>query len=401
MAPLDGARLEPSAVGTERALVGGRTTALAEEPPAPPAPPMEVTFEPAPNALDVRPDTPVGISLRNGRLTSMSVISPSGPVPGAFSGGRFTPAAPLGFGQTYTVSGTAVSAAGDTEALRSTFTTLVPAAEISADIMPWEGEVMGVGMPVIVTFTSAVPATDRAALAARFAVSSAPAAVEGAWRWLDETTMHWRPRTYWPAGSLVSVTANVAGHAVGEEWFTAPLSRSFTIGADHRITIDATTHQMVAYENGQPVRIMPISTGKDAYPTASGIDLIMEKHSVFEMDSSSVGIGGSEAYLVTVADAQRLTNSGTFIHAAPWNGQLGEANLSHGCVNASNEDAAWMMEFTLDRRPGRDHRHARAGELGQRLGRLERPLRPVGGHRPRLTPTPEAGCRPRPGPLPG
>jgi lipoprotein-anchoring transpeptidase ErfK/SrfK len=48
-----------------------------------------------------------------------------------------------------------------------------------------------------------------------------------------------------------------------------------------------------------------------------------------------------------VDDAQRLTNSGTFLHAAPWNGSLGEANLSHGCINASNEDAQWMMDFTL------------------------------------------------------
>jgi lipoprotein-anchoring transpeptidase ErfK/SrfK len=230
--------------------------------------------------------------------------------------------------------------------VRSTFSTLVPAAEISAEIYPSEGELVGIGMPVIVVFSSPVPLAARATLAARFAVSSVPA-VEGGWRWLDETTMHWRPRVYWPAGTQVNVTANVAGSAVGDEWFTAPLSRSFAIGAHHRVTIDAATHQMVAYENGQPIRIMPISTGSDAYPTASGIDLIMEKHSLFEMDSSSVGITGSDAYLVTVADAQRLTYSGTFLHAAPWNTQLGQANTSHGCVNASEADAAWMMEFTL------------------------------------------------------
>ena len=65
------------------------------------------------------------------------------------------------------------------------------------------------------------------------------------------------------------------------------------------------------------------------------------------VDSTSVGIYGADAHNVVVEDAQRPTNSGTFIHAAPWNNSLGEANLSHGCINASNEDAQWMMDFTL------------------------------------------------------
>ena len=312
--------------------------------PAVPAP--TVAFDPAPGAQGIRPDNPVRVTVENGRLTSMTVTSPSGPVPGTFAGGLFTPAQPLEFGQTYTVSATAESRAGESTAVRSLFTTIVPAAEISAEVYPFEGDVVGVGMPVIVTFSSPVPAEARPALTARFAVSSVPA-VEGSWRWLNDSTMHWRPRTYWPAGTAVSVTGGVAGHGVGDEWFTTSVAQSFAIGPDHRITIDATTHQMVAYENGQPIRTMPISTGSDAYPTASGVDLIMEKYDEFEMDSSSVGITGSEAYLVTVAHAQRLTYSGTFLHAAPWNSQLGSANTSHGCINASDEDAAWMMAFTL------------------------------------------------------
>lgn len=40
------------------------------------------------------------------------------------------------------------------------------------------------------------------------------------------------------------------------------------------------------------------------------------------VDSTSVGIYGADAHNVVVADAQRLTNSGTFIHAAPWNNLL-------------------------------------------------------------------------------
>ncbi|MPY91661.1 MAG: L,D-transpeptidase family protein [Acidimicrobiia bacterium] len=316
-------------------------------PPTTTAPPsMSVSFEPPPNATGVRPDSPIIVLARHGELTSMSVVSPSGPVEGNYADGAFSPGRALEFGQTYTVTATARPWSGEPVTVRSVFSTLTPVAEITADIYPTDGEVVGIGMPVIVTFSSAVPAGARPGVTALFTVAAAPA-VEGAWRWVDDTTMHWRPRTYWPAGTTVTVTGHLTGHAVGDEWFLASPTQTYAIGPAHRITIDAAAHQMVAYENEQPIRTMPISTGKDAYPTASGVDLIMEKHSSFEMDSSSVGIGGSEAYLVTVADAQRLTYSGTFLHAAPWNTQLGQANTSHGCVNASEADAAWMMEFTL------------------------------------------------------
>ena len=111
------------------------------------------------------------------------------------------------------------------------------------------------------------------------------------------------------------------------------------------MVVDSASHQMLAMQNGRPIRQMPISTGRDAYPTASGIDLIMEKWATFEMDSTSVGITGADAYHLVVDNALRITNSGTFIHAAPWNGLLGEANTSHGCINASSSDAAWLMAF--------------------------------------------------------
>src|SRR5215213_1284399 len=90
--------------GPERAAAGRPepvSPATVAEPQEPPAPTMTVSFEPAPNASDVRPDTPVRVEVAHGRLTSMAVTSSSGPVPGAFASGTFTPAQPLGFGQPY------------------------------------------------------------------------------------------------------------------------------------------------------------------------------------------------------------------------------------------------------------------------------------------------------------
>jgi lipoprotein-anchoring transpeptidase ErfK/SrfK len=288
----------------------------------------------------------VTVSASGGRIVSMTVSTAAGPAPGTFSGGRFQPQGSLEFGQTYTVSATVVAADGETSVHRSAFATLEPEDTISAEITPEEGEIVGVGHPIIVRFSDPVPPEEQAAVTARLSVATVPQ-VAGAWRWMSDSAVHWRPTEYWPANTNVWVAAKLAGQSAGDRWFTDSQLVNFAIGEHHRITIDAQTHQMVAYVAGTPVRTMPISTGRDAYPTASGIDLIMEKHNRFEMDSTSVGITGADAYNVVVDDAQRLTNSGTFIHAAPWNGSLGEANLSHGCVNASNEDAQWMMDFTL------------------------------------------------------
>ena len=40
----------------------------------------------------------------------------------------------------------------------------------------------------------------------------------------------------------------------------------------------------------------------------------------------------------------RISYSGEFLHAAPWNRSLGRANKSHGCVNLSTADAKWVYE---------------------------------------------------------
>ena len=48
--------------------------------------------------------------------------------------------------------------------------------------------------------------------------------------------------------------------------------------------------------------------------------------------------------LSNVRYAMRLTNSGEFIHAAPWSvGAQGRANVSHGCTGMSTANAAWLF----------------------------------------------------------
>ncbi|MDQ3106113.1 MAG: L,D-transpeptidase, partial [Actinomycetota bacterium] len=48
--------------------------------------------------------------------------------------------------------------------------------------------------------------------------------------------------------------------------------------------------------------------------------------------------------IANVEYAMRVTYSGEFLHAAPWSvGSQGSANVSHGCVGMSTENAAWLF----------------------------------------------------------
>jgi lipoprotein-anchoring transpeptidase ErfK/SrfK len=59
-------------------------------------------------------------------------------------------------------------------------------------------------------------------------------------------------------------------------------------------------------------------------------------------------IGAREHYSLRVKYAMRITQSGEFLHAAPWNaGNFGRRNASHGCVGMSTGDASWLFNHTL------------------------------------------------------
>ena len=65
------------------------------------------------------------------------------------------------------------------------------------------------------------------------------------------------------------------------------------------------------------------------------------------MDSRTIGIPLSdpEGYKLTVYDAVRVTWGGVYVHCAPWSvASQGNANVSHGCINLSPDNAAWYYD---------------------------------------------------------
>ena len=92
-----------------------------------------------------------------------------------------------------------------------------------------------------------------------------------------------------------------------------------------------------------------MSTGRDKYPTKSGVHVVSDKAPKIIMDSATVGIprNSADGYYETVFWDVRISNSGEFVHAAPWSvGDQGHVNVSHGCVNVSTADAEWFYNYS-------------------------------------------------------
>jgi len=252
---------------------------------------------------------------------------------------------------TYSVKTVSTTEGGATQRDVTRFTTaaLTLDQQTWADVAPLEGETVGVGMPVIVTFDVAV--TDKPAIERKMKVTSFPAQ-RGAWHWLSDNEAHWRPANYWRAGTDVTVDLDINGVPAGGGIYGQESRHiEFHVGDAHVYKVSATTHQMRVLENGKLLRTIPITTGKPGFTTRSGTKVIIEKHRVKRMNSETVGIaqGNPEYYDIDdVEYAMRLTYSGEFVHAAPWSvGDQGYANVSHGCTGMSTSNAAWLYAMTL------------------------------------------------------
>jgi lipoprotein-anchoring transpeptidase ErfK/SrfK len=315
------------------------------------------TAEPASVTVDVgdRPravpvDQAVRVEVENGDLTTVKVRSPQGRLAGAMADGAWEATGRLEPGTQYRVRTVAVGEDGETERSTSTFRTvdLTLDEQTYASVAPLDGETVGVGMPVIVTFD--IPVKDKAAFEKHMSVTSTPKQ-RGTWHWVNGTEVHWRPKQYWKAGSHVVVDVDVnsipaGGGIYGQESRTV----EFDVGDRVVSKVNVDRHVMKVFVNGSLARTVPISAGKPGWETRSGTKVIIEKYRSKRMDASTIGVSESdpEYYdLSNVQYAMRVTYSGEFIHGAPWStGSQGSANVSHGCVGMSLTDAKWVYDRT-------------------------------------------------------
>ena len=314
--------------------------------------PVRVALRVGADADAVPVDQQVRLSARDGRLRSVSVTSALGALEGDLSadGLGWTASDRLEPGTTYDVRTVAERADGEKKRTRSSFTT----ADLSLDqqtypsIAPLAGETVGVGMPVIVSFDVAV--SDKASIEKHLKVTSVPKQ-RGAWHWISDHEVHWRPASYWKAGTDVSVDVDVNSVPAGGGIYGQESRQvSFHVGDAIVSKVNAQTHQMQTFINGQLAKTTPITTGKPGFTTRSGVKVIMEKFRTRRMNSETVGIAADDPEAYDIDDveyAMRVTYSGEFLHAAPWSvGSQGYANVSHGCTGMSTANAAWLYNIS-------------------------------------------------------
>lgn len=315
----------------------------------------KVTVTPGDGTQKVRPDQRVSVSVADGTLTSVEVRGADREVSGAFTNDRASWRASGGLRPSadYTVEAIAVGKGGKQSKVTAAFTTVGATGNLRiADITP-EGaasEKVGVGFPIIVDFNRNV--TDRAAVERALEVRSDKPA-EGSWYWTSPKQAVYRTKTYWAPHQKVRLTAKLTGVAAGKGIYGArDYTRTFAVGASHIATVDATRHLMKVKVDGALKRTMKISTGSSDRPnfiTASGPHLVMGKKRVEHMDSRWMGVDPKDTknggYSEEIPWAVRITSSGEYVHEGAASAQryLGVANMSHGCVRATPQDAQWFF----------------------------------------------------------
>lgn len=289
------------------------------------------------------PGEPVKVTLAHGKLGDVSVTAGGG---GALAGkisadGRTWISERLAApGTAYTVE--AKDAAGGSD--RATFTTAGAEKVNKLSLAPGKNTTVGIAQPLSVVFDH--PVKNKAAVEKALKVSTSDD-TEGSWGWLEDYSgkdrVDWRPKEYWKPGTKVTLDAELNGVDTGADggWFVRDYATTFTIGSAQVVEVDLDRHRLALRRDGEQVLDIPMSAGTPGGDKASwrGTAVLMSKEGTINMRSETVGLG--DAYDKMVDYSMRLTWSGMYAHAAPWNaGYFGQANRSSGCVGMSDANAA-------------------------------------------------------------
>ncbi|MFD7298620.1 Ig-like domain-containing protein [Streptomyces sp. NPDC059897] len=315
-----------------------------------------VKVAPKNGADDVATSGSLEVTAAKGKLTEVKVADTKGnEVEGAITdGGRsWAPARHLAASTEYKVHAVAKDKEGRESAKDSTFTTLTPKNTFIGTFTPEDGTKVGVGMPFSVRFSRGITHPEDVEKA--ISVKTEPSVpVEG--HWFGNDRIDFRPEKYWATGTKVTVKMNLDG-VEGRPGVYGKQVRTvkFTIGRSQISTVDAKTKMMTVERDGKTVKKIPITTGKPGYETWNGKMVISERLRVTRMNGETVGYGG-EYDIKDVPHAQRLTDSGTFIHGNYWGGgTFGNVNSSHGCIGLRDVrggydkkvPAAWFFDHSM------------------------------------------------------
>jgi lipoprotein-anchoring transpeptidase ErfK/SrfK len=345
------ALLAPALAACDSGSVADTVTPGGDEETTPAVAPLRIRTNVA--RTDVPITREVRLTASGGTLRAVRVTSSEGPLSGELSkdqktwvaNGRLEP------GVAYRIHSTGVRSDGKKVVKNQRFRThdLTLDEQTYPSVAPLEGETVGVGMPVIVTFD--IPVTDKASIEKHMSVSASPRQ-PGSWHWMSDQEVHWRPKHYWQAGTDVAVDVDINSIPAGGGIFGQESRHvEFNVGDAHVYKVNMDTHQMRVMSNGSLLRTIPITTGEEPkFTTRSGVKVILEKFRTKRMNSETIGIDRNSPDGYDIDDveyAMRVTYSGEFVHAAPWSvADQGSANVSHGCTGMSTANAGWLYNMS-------------------------------------------------------
>jgi lipoprotein-anchoring transpeptidase ErfK/SrfK len=333
----------PAAGELKQNSVGGDQQAA----PAVVKPAAAIKLNPEAGAKDVSPAQPIGVTVTDGTIEAITLTNPDGKqVNGTLAADKtsWSVGEALGYNKTYTWSGTALGTNGKTSPIAGQFTTVKPKRTVRGTINTGDGQTFGIAQPIAINFDA--PVTDKAAAQKALTVqTSVP--TEGAWAWLSDRSVHWRPKTYWQPGTKVTVTAKLYGVAYGNgSYGRDDVTSHFTIGRAQIVKANTQTHRWVVIRDGQQIADYPASFGLDSDPgrvTKSGIHVVMTKHETYFMNNPAYDYENFEVHW-----AVRISSNGEFSHGAPWStGHQGKRNVSHGCANLSTANAKAYFDMAM------------------------------------------------------
>lgn len=314
---------------------------------SPPKSEAKISVHPAAGAKDVPLNAVVKVGVTDGTLTSVDIRDDDGTaVEGQFDAGKtmWTATQTLSGETTYQVKATATDAKGRTATVEQSFSTVVPTAVLGTDIVPLDGQTVGVGQPIVVKFTEPIKEELRPDLERRLVIECSKPA-EGAWHWFNDEEVHYRPRRYWPENSTVTLRINTLGATNGDgAWGIKNKVKTFKIGRSVIFKVDLRKHQMQVYISGRLARTIPVTGGKKGWETRSGTKVVLERRTDIRFRNEA--IAAPEEYDLIAPYGLRITWSGEFLHTADWSvAHHGRANVSHGCVGMNYENSKWVWEI--------------------------------------------------------
>ncbi|MGW7362724.1 Ig-like domain-containing protein [Streptomyces sp. NPDC054841] len=307
------------------------------------------TVSVSPRGQQAKAGVPVSVTATGGSLTSVTVTDAKGrKLAGKVAAGGMLwtsdrKAAP---GTAYTVTAVTRTKGGTTGTTKASFTTAEAGKVNKVDWRPGAGTTVGIAQPVSLVFDN--PVKNKAEVERQLRITTSDG-TEGSWGWLEDWSgkdrVDWRPKDYWKPGTKVTLNAELNGTDSGADggWFVRDYTAGFTVGARQIVKVDLDSHQLTLERDGKAVRKIPVSGGTPGGDKRSwrGTAVLMAKEGTINMNSETVGLG--DAYDKMVDYSMRLTWSGMYAHAAPWNAEyFGNANRSSGCIGMSDGDAAWF-----------------------------------------------------------